>query len=117
MFFFLCFSRRTGDGASRESSDDYTELNRPQNPAAILTQNLVVEIRQAVNENQPKGILLILFYLFRKKNKFSIVKLHYLVKSYVICVVAVVVVCTLLRVHGGHTVDGCETLDLDPKCH
>lgn len=56
--FGFFFSRRTGDGASRESSDDYTELNRPQNPAAILTQNLVVEIRQAVNENQPKGMFM-----------------------------------------------------------
>lgn len=47
-------SRHRGDGTSRDSSDDYSELQRPQNPAAILTQNLVVEIRQAVNEAQPK---------------------------------------------------------------
>lgn len=86
VFFYFCFSRRTGDGASRESSDDYTELNRPQNPAAILTQNLVVEIRQAVNENQPKGILLILINFINKKklvgrgiNNFFNVLMHFLI--------------------------------------
>lgn len=58
--------RRLGDGSSRDSSDDYTEINKAQNqtqnqnqiqiqnPAAIMTQNLIVEIRQAVNEAQPK---------------------------------------------------------------
>lgn len=46
-----------GDGSSRDSSDDFTELNRTQqpNPAATISQNLLVEIRQAVNEAQPKG--------------------------------------------------------------
>lgn len=46
--------RRLGDGSSRDSSDDYSEINKTPNPAAIMTQNLVVEIRQAVNEAQPK---------------------------------------------------------------
>lgn len=42
--------------SSRESLDDYAELNhRGSNPTAIMTQNLLVEIRQAVYEAQPKG--------------------------------------------------------------
>lgn len=53
---FKFFRRRTVDSASRESLSDYSELLRPLNPAAIMTQNLVVEIRQAVNEAQPRGI-------------------------------------------------------------
>ncbi|XP_059615405.1 uncharacterized protein LOC132260975 isoform X3 [Phlebotomus argentipes] len=48
-------SRRGGsDNSSRESCDNYAEISRPQNPTAILTQNLLVEIRQAVNEAQPR---------------------------------------------------------------
>uniref|UniRef100_A0A1B0DD41 Uncharacterized protein n=2 Tax=Phlebotomus papatasi TaxID=29031 RepID=A0A1B0DD41_PHLPP len=47
--------RRGGsDNSSRESCDNYAEISRPQNPTAILTQNLLVEIRQAVNEAQPR---------------------------------------------------------------
>ncbi|XP_055688669.1 uncharacterized protein LOC129793094 isoform X3 [Lutzomyia longipalpis] len=47
--------RRGGsDNSSRESCDNYAEIGRPQNPTAILTQNLLVEIRQAVNEAQPR---------------------------------------------------------------
>lgn len=50
------FSRRLGaDGSSRDSSDDFTEVNRSQSQAATISQNLLVEIRQAVNEAQPKG--------------------------------------------------------------
>lgn len=42
--------------SSRESLDDYAELShRGSNPTAIMTQNLLVEIRQAVYEAQPKG--------------------------------------------------------------
>lgn len=42
--------------SSRESLDDYAELShRGTNPTAIMTQNLLVEIRQAVYEAQPKG--------------------------------------------------------------
>lgn len=49
-------NRRGGsDNSSRESCDNYAEISRPQNPTAILTQNLLVEIRQAVNEAQPRG--------------------------------------------------------------
>ncbi|GAB0090427.1 uncharacterized protein DMENIID0001_051600 [Sergentomyia squamirostris] len=47
--------RRGGsDNSSRESCDNYAEIGRPQNSTAILTQNLLVEIRQAVNEAQPR---------------------------------------------------------------
>lgn len=44
--------------SSRESLDDYAELSHrsSNNPTAIMTQNLLVEIRQAVYEAQPKGI-------------------------------------------------------------
>lgn len=55
-------SHRTGGStsvasSSRESLDDYAELNHrtSSNPTAIITQNLLVEIRQAVYEAQPKG--------------------------------------------------------------
>lgn len=64
-------SHRTGgtsvtSASSRESLDDYAELNHNQrhhrqlsasssNPTAIMTQNLLSEIRQAVYEAQPKG--------------------------------------------------------------
>lgn len=49
--------RRTGDdGSSRDSSDDYSEINqRHISPAASLSQNLLFEIKKAVNEAQPKG--------------------------------------------------------------
>lgn len=43
--------------AVKDEDNDYSELIRPQNPEAIMAQNLVVEIRQAVNEAQPKGML------------------------------------------------------------
>uniref|UniRef100_A0A182PH59 Neurabin-1 n=1 Tax=Anopheles epiroticus TaxID=199890 RepID=A0A182PH59_9DIPT len=46
------------DGSSRDSSDDYSEINQQQrhiSPAASLSQNLLVEIKKAVNEAQPKG--------------------------------------------------------------
>lgn len=56
-------SRRLGgDGSSRDSSDDYSEINRSissLNPAAQKAQNLILEIRQAVNEAQPKGKVLL----------------------------------------------------------
>lgn len=53
---YVYFNRRRPCDSSRESLDvDYSELQRPQNPAAIMTQNLVVEIRQAVDEAKPKG--------------------------------------------------------------
>lgn len=61
MYFYLMIfhfknSRRLGaDGSSRDSSDDFTEVNRSQSQAAAISQNLLVEIRQAVNEAQPKG--------------------------------------------------------------
>uniref|UniRef100_A0A182NIN7 Neurabin-1 n=1 Tax=Anopheles dirus TaxID=7168 RepID=A0A182NIN7_9DIPT len=50
------------DGSSRDSSDDYSEINQQQlqqqqrhiSPAASLSQNLLVEIKKAVNEAQPK---------------------------------------------------------------
>uniref|UniRef100_A0A182TCQ9 SAM domain-containing protein n=1 Tax=Anopheles maculatus TaxID=74869 RepID=A0A182TCQ9_9DIPT len=46
------------DGSSRDSSDDYSEINQQQrhiSPAASLSQNLLVEIKKAVHEAQPKG--------------------------------------------------------------
>ncbi|XP_067642993.1 serine-rich adhesin for platelets isoform X3 [Eurosta solidaginis] len=46
--------RRLGDGSSRNSSDDYTEINKSQSTAAINCKTLINEIRQAVNEAQPK---------------------------------------------------------------
>ncbi|XP_073838926.1 protein phosphatase 1 regulatory subunit spinophilin isoform X12 [Musca autumnalis] len=46
--------RRLGDGSSRHSSDDYTEINKTQSAAAINCKTLINEIRQAVNEAQPK---------------------------------------------------------------
>jgi neurabin len=47
--------RRLGeDGSSRDSSDDYTDINRSQ--AASLSQTLLVEIKKAVNEAAPKGL-------------------------------------------------------------
>lgn len=49
------FCRRLGDGSSRHSSDDYTEINKNQSAAAINCKTLINEIRQAVNEAQPKG--------------------------------------------------------------
>ncbi|XP_055323021.1 neurabin-1 isoform X10 [Sitodiplosis mosellana] len=48
-------SRRLGDGSSRDSSDDFSELNRAQSQAISMSQTLLVEIRQAVNEAQPKA--------------------------------------------------------------
>lgn len=55
-FPILFYSRRLGDGSSsRDSSDDFSEVNRSSSTAATLSQNLLVEIRQAVNEAQPKG--------------------------------------------------------------
>ncbi|XP_050095955.1 uncharacterized protein LOC126577927 isoform X2 [Anopheles aquasalis] len=44
------------DGSSRDSSDDYSEINQQRHlsPAASLSQNLLVEIKKAVNEAQPK---------------------------------------------------------------
>ena len=41
------------DGSSRDSSGDYSDLN-PSNPERI-SQNLLCEIKKAVNEAQPKG--------------------------------------------------------------
>lgn len=52
-------SRRLGDGSSRDSSDDFSELNLNQNQAISMSQTLLVEIRQAVTEAQPKGNFLI----------------------------------------------------------
>jgi neurabin len=40
------------DGSSRDSSDDFSDLN--PNPER-LSQNLLSEIKKAVNEAQPKG--------------------------------------------------------------
>lgn len=45
----------TEDGSSRESSDDFTDLNHTQNPAERISQNLLCEIKKAVNENVGKG--------------------------------------------------------------
>ncbi|XP_058053275.1 uncharacterized protein LOC131205264 [Anopheles bellator] len=44
------------DASSRDSSDDYSEINQQRHlsPAASLSQNLLVEIKKAVNEAQPK---------------------------------------------------------------
>lgn len=42
------------DGSSRDSSDDFTDLNL-QNPAERISQNLLCEIKKAVNENVGKG--------------------------------------------------------------
>lgn len=53
--------------SSRESLDDYAELGHRtlsasnSNPTAI-TQNLLVEIRQAVYEAQPKGMAIRIVY-------------------------------------------------------
>lgn len=57
MYILDMFRRRLGDGSSRDSSltDDFSELNRAQNQAISMSQTLLVEIRQAVNEAQPKG--------------------------------------------------------------
>jgi neurabin len=46
--------KMTEDGSSRESSDDFTDLNHTQNPDR-LSQNLLCEIKKAVNENVGKG--------------------------------------------------------------
>jgi neurabin len=43
------------DGSSRDSSDDFTDLNHSQNPAERISQNLLCEIKKAVNENVGKG--------------------------------------------------------------
>ncbi|KAG5681654.1 hypothetical protein PVAND_011068 [Polypedilum vanderplanki] len=43
------------DGSSRDSSDDFTDLNHTQNPAERISQNLLCEIKKAVNENVGKG--------------------------------------------------------------
>jgi neurabin len=49
------------DASSRDSSDDYTEINRStSNPATLMSQNLLVEIKKAVHEAQPKGDLKLL---------------------------------------------------------
>lgn len=45
--------RLNEDGSSRDSSDDFSDLN-PPNPEK-LSQNLLSEIKKAVNEAQPKG--------------------------------------------------------------
>lgn len=45
--------RLNEDGSSRDSSDDFSDLN-PSNPER-LSQNLLSEIKKAVNEAQPKG--------------------------------------------------------------
>lgn len=45
--------RLNEDGSSRDSSDDFSDLN-PSNPDR-LSQNLLSEIKKAVNEAQPKG--------------------------------------------------------------
>jgi neurabin len=47
--------RLTEEGSSRDSSDDYSEINRGQSPASVISQNLLSEIKKAVNEAQPKG--------------------------------------------------------------
>lgn len=46
--------RLNEDGSSRDSSDDFSDLN-PPNPAERISQNLLSEIKKAVNEAQPKG--------------------------------------------------------------
>lgn len=45
--------RRMNDGSSRDSSGDFSDLNK-QN-TALVTQHLVEEIRQAVNEANARG--------------------------------------------------------------
>jgi neurabin len=47
--------KMTEDGSSRDSSDDFSDLNL-QNPAERISQNLLCEIKKAVNENVGKGI-------------------------------------------------------------
>lgn len=47
--------KTTEDGSSRDSSDDFSDLNL-QNPAERISQNLLCEIKKAVNENVAKGI-------------------------------------------------------------
>lgn len=47
--------RMNEDGSSRDSSDDYTELNRTPSAAALLSHSLLQEIKMAVNEATPKG--------------------------------------------------------------
>lgn len=42
------------DGSSRDSSGDFSDLNPAANPERI-SQNLLCEIKKAVNEAQPKG--------------------------------------------------------------
>lgn len=52
----LAERRNVDDGSSRDSSDDYSEINqRHVSPATSLSQNLLFEIKKAVNEAQPKG--------------------------------------------------------------
>lgn len=64
-------SRRLGDGSSRDSSDDFTELNRAQSQAISMSQTLLVEIRQAVNEAQPKGtVFMLLLFVYMNWNLF-----------------------------------------------
>jgi neurabin len=46
--------RLNEDGSSRDSSDDFSDLNPAANPDRI-SQNLLCEIKKAVNEAQPKG--------------------------------------------------------------
>ncbi|XP_063702892.1 uncharacterized protein LOC134832703 isoform X3 [Culicoides brevitarsis] len=46
--------RLNEDGSSRDSSDDYSELNRTPSAAALLSHSLLQEIKMAVNEAQPK---------------------------------------------------------------
>ncbi|XP_062553358.1 uncharacterized protein LOC134218414 isoform X3 [Armigeres subalbatus] len=51
----LAERRTVDDGSSRDSSDDYSEINqRHVSPATSLSQNLLFEIKKAVNEAQPK---------------------------------------------------------------
>lgn len=47
-------SRLNEDGSPRDSSDENSDLNRNQSPAA-LSQTLLCEIKKAVNEAAPKG--------------------------------------------------------------
>lgn len=52
--------------SSRESSGDFSDLNNPHNSnPTIVTDHLVEEIRQAVNEHNQRGKpMSILYYLF-----------------------------------------------------
>lgn len=48
--------KRLGDSTTSLNDSDYSELTNKPNPAAIVTQNLVEEIRMAVHEANARGM-------------------------------------------------------------